>query len=275
MAELINLNPISKPLDYPDMMKIQLRAKTTLKNIQDMNMQLMQVVSKMQSIGEEIQKKDNLPDPSTLSKDELAKIIDQYKSQTTKIINDTRIRDLNEKAKSIDDDIQKLIVDYCVYGFNGILPNVKILASNIIGIVSSCFHMREDRMRMMGIQLPDLLDDYEMIFQEVSAIITNMAQAHGWNEYAVQIPVEQEIYDAIFFNKETQIRYKNWPIPVNGKHYLFNYNHAKKAVAFVNADSLDSDEIFCPIDKVKNGNLFVMQAPNDEKTFYISLIPTK
>lgn len=47
MAELINLNPISKPLDYPDMMKIQLRAKTTLKNIQDMNMQLMQVVSKM------------------------------------------------------------------------------------------------------------------------------------------------------------------------------------------------------------------------------------
>ena len=94
-------------------------------------MQLMQVVSKMQSIGEEIQKKDNLPDPSTLSKDELAKVINQYRSQTTKIINDTRIRDLNEKAKSIDNDIQKLIVDYCVYGFNGILPNVKILASNI------------------------------------------------------------------------------------------------------------------------------------------------
>ena len=274
MAELINLNPISKPLDYPDMMKIQLRAKTTLKNIQDMNMQLMRVVFKMQSIGEEIQKKDNLPDPSTLSKDELAKVIDQYRSQTTKIINDTQIKDLNEKAKSIDDDIQKLIVDYCVYGFNGILPNVKILASNIIGIVSSCFRMREDRMRVIGIQIPDLLDDYEMIFQEVSAIITNMAQAHGWNEYAVQIPVEQEIYDAIFFNKETQIRYKNWPIPVNGKYYLFNYNHEKKTVAFVNADSLDSDEIFYPIDKVKKGNLFVVQAPNDEKTFYISLIPT-
>lgn len=275
MAELINLNPISKPLDYPDMMKIQLRAKTTLKNIQDMNMQLMQVVSKMQSIGEEIQKKDNLPDPSTLSRDELAKIIDQYKSQTTKIINDTRIRDLNEKAKSIDDDIQKLIVDYCVYGFNGILPNVKILASNIIGIVSSCFHMREDRMRMMGIQLPDLLDDYEMIFQEVSAIITNMAQAHGWNEYAAQIPVKQEMYDAIFFNKDTRTLYQNWPIPVNGSQYLFGYDHVKKTITFIKADSLDSDEAIYPIDKVKNGNLFVVQAPNDEKTFYISLIPTK
>ena len=275
MAELINLNPISKPLDYPDMMKIQLRAKTTLKNIQDMNMQLMQVVSKMQSIGEEIQKKDNLPDPSTLSKDELAKVINQYKSQTTKIINDTRIRDLNEKAKSIDGDIQKLIVDYCVYGFNGILPNVKILATNIIGIVISCFHMREDRMRMMGIQIPDLLDDYEMIFQEVSVIITNMAQAHGWNEYAVQISIKQEIYDAIFFNKETQTLYENWPIPVNGSQYLFGYDHAKKIVTFIKEDSIDSNEAIYPIDKVKNGNLFVVQAPNDEKTFYISLIPKK
>lgn len=280
MAELINLNPISKPLDYPDMMKIQLRAKTTLKNIQDMSMQLMQVVSKMQSmmqfIGKEVQKKkDNLPDPSTLSKDELAKVINQYKSQTTKIINDTRIRDLNEKAKSIDNDIQKLIVDYCVYGFNGILPNVEILATNIIGIVSSCFHMREDRMRMLSIQIPDLLDDYEMIFQEVSAIITNIAQAHGWNEYAVQIPIRQEIYDAIFFNKETQTLYENWPITVNGSQYLFGYDHAKKTVTFLKADSIDSDEVVYPIDKVKNGNLFVVQAPNDEKTFYISLIPTK
>ena len=273
MAELINLNPISKPLDYPDMMKIQLRAKTTMKNIQDMNMQLMQVVSKMQSIGEEIQKKDNLPDPSTLSKDELAKIITQYQSQATKIVNDTRIMDLNEKAKSIDNDIKILIIDYCVYGFNGILPNVKDLASNIIDIVSSCFHMREDRMRMMGIQLPDLLDDYVMIFQEVSAIITNMAQAHGWNEYAVQIPIKREMYDAIFFNKETRTLYQSWPIPVNGKHYEFGYDNVKKYVTFMNSDSPDCDEATYPIDTAKNGNLFVVQAPNDEKTFYISLIP--
>ncbi len=275
MAELINLNPISKPLDYPDMLKIQARAKTTLKNIQDMNVQLMQVVSKMQSIGEEIQKKDNLPDPSTLSRDELAKIINQYKSQATKIVNDSRVIELNEKAKSIDTDIQKTIVDYCVYGFNGILPNVKDLASNLIGIVSSCFHMREDRMRMIGIQLPDLLDDYEMIFQEVSAIITNMAQAHGWNEYAIQLPIEQEIYDAIFFGKETRTLYKNWPIPVNGKHYQFGYDHVKKVVTFVNADSLDCDEATYPVDTKTNGNCFVVQAPNDEKTFYISLIPMK
>ena len=130
-------------------------------------------------------------------------------------------------------------------------------------------------MRMMGIQLPDLLDDYEMIFQEVSAIITNMAQAHGWNEYAVQIPIKQEIYDAIFFNKETRTLYENWPIPVNGSKYLFGYDHAKKTVTFIKEDSIDSNEVVYPIDKVKNGNLFVVQAPNDEKTFYISLIPKK
>lgn len=276
MAELINLNPISTPLEYPDMKKIQARAKTSLNTIQNMSMQLMKVVHDMQTVGEEIQKASNLPDPSTLSREELAKVINSYKDQATKIMSDTRIQDLNKKAQSIDDDIQKVIIDYCAYGFSGIIPNAKSLAKNIVNIVSSCFHMRETRMRMMGINLPDLLDDYELVFQEVSAIMTNIAQANGWNEYAIQIPVEQEIYDSMFNNKPTSIRYKSWPVDIDKDHYSLQYDSNAGTFTFSKAGLLtNNDETIHAIDQVNDRNMLVIQAPNDERTFYITIIPEK
>ncbi len=276
MAELINLNPISAPLSYPDMMKIQARAKTSLNTIQNMNMQLMKVVHDMQTVGEEIQKADNLPDPTTLSREELAKVINNYKNQTTKIMSDTRIQDLNKKAQSIDNDIQNVIIDYCNYGFSGIIPNAKSLAKNIVNIVSSCFHMRENRMRMMGINLPDLLDDYELVFQEVSAIMTNIAQAHGWNEYAIQIPVDQNIYDSMFNSKESSLRYKNWPVDIENIHYDLQYDSKNGTITFTKTNSLiDGDSTTHAIDQVADRNMIKLQAPNDEKTFYITFIPEK
>lgn len=274
MAELINLNPINAPLSYPDMLKIQAKAKTSLNTIQNMNIQLMKVVHDMQTIGEKIQKSDNLPDPSTLSREELAKVINNYKDQTIKIMSDTRIQDLNKKAQSIDNDIQNVIIDYCNYGFSGIIPNAKSLAKNIVNIVSSCFHMRESRMRMMGINLPDLLDDYELVFQEVSAIMTNIAQANGWNEYAIQIPVDQNVYDSIFNKKDLSLRYKSWPIDIENIHYNLEYDSKNGTITFTKVSSLtDGDSTIHTIDQISDRNMIKLQAPNDEKTFYITFIP--